>query len=650
MENTKDKTNLWLDIKTAASVLGLSEQTLKKQCRTGKFVFKIVKKGKLANYFILLKSLPQFVQDKYLGENLLLDTKYSEAPNWAKYQAEKYSQILEASNGLKGEALKQFIEEWNQNNEDLKTSYPSVIKMRRRYFRYGLNGLLSRHGQHLRGSSVQDNYFDYFKNLYLIEGAPSIRTCWDLTLGYAIREFNADRETFPSFMAFKRRLDKEIPKQSIYLARYGQSAWNKKYGGYINRDYSNITCNEVWVSDHAQIDIACFDADGKVVFPWVTAWRDYKSGKWLGWILQTKNPNSDFIFQSFYYAAQEFGLPKDVIIDNGKDYRSKDFAGGRSNFRVDVSKGQTSAMLKELNVTVHFALPYNAQTKPIERDFLKIKELLSKHCKGYRGGNVVERPEKLAQEIKTGKIMQFEDFKKIFDKFILNVLNKKPSLGKNLNGMCPDELFYKGYSEKITPSKDALKLFCMRTSRNFTIGRNGIQDRQLGITYWADWMITKTGLKVYLRRDIQDYKEAWVFKSDNDEFVGTVNAVRAVAALHANEVSKVEFKEALSIKKRNLKVTKAYIKQTREISIEEQYENYKAAYACANKDYKKDVKVSKIANTNMDKAIRKNKEMCEFGRNDLTVFMPDLKEQEDELYLFETDKILAKEAIKIQAG
>ncbi len=28
-------------------------------------------------------------------------------------------------------------------------------------------------------------------------------------------------------------------------------------------------------------------------------------------------------------------------------------------------------MLDELNVKVHFALPYNAQTKPIERDFLK---------------------------------------------------------------------------------------------------------------------------------------------------------------------------------------------------------------------------------------------------------------------------------------
>ena len=144
-------------------------------------------------------------------------------------------------------------------------------------------------------------------------------------------------------------------------------------------------------------------------------------------------------------------------------------------------------MLAELNIDVHFALPYNAQTKPIERDFLKVKSLLSKHCVGYRGGNVVERPEKLTEEIKKGKILPFEKFKEIFDDFILHVLNKRPSQGKNLNGLSPDQLFDNEYTEKTTPSKDALKLFCMRTSNTYTIGRNGINDRKLGIFYWADF-------------------------------------------------------------------------------------------------------------------------------------------------------------------
>ena len=84
----------------------------------------------------------------------------------------------------------------------------------------------------------------------------------------------------------------------------------RKYGCYVDRDYSNIISGKVWVSDHAQIDVACLGPDGNVVFPWVTAWRDYKSGKWLGWLLACGSPNSDRIFQAFYYAAEAFGLPE----------------------------------------------------------------------------------------------------------------------------------------------------------------------------------------------------------------------------------------------------------------------------------------------------------------------------------------------------
>ena len=137
----------------------------------------------------------------------------------------------------------------------------------------------------------------------------------------------------------------------------------------------------------------------------------------------------------------------------------------------------------------------------------------------------------------------FEDFKTIFDDFIVNVLNKRPSAGKNLKGLCPDELFNQEFNEKITTSRDALKLFCMRTSKTFTVGRNGIRDNEFGIFYWSDWMIAKTGLKVYLRRDTQNYKEAWAFRADNDEFVGKVTAVKAVAALNADTVSKEEFQD-----------------------------------------------------------------------------------------------------------
>ena len=48
-----------------------------------------------------------------------------------------------------------------------------------------------------------------------------------------------------------------------------------------NSNWVDINAGSCWVSDHAQIDVACMTQDCNVVFPWVTAWRDYKSGKWL---------------------------------------------------------------------------------------------------------------------------------------------------------------------------------------------------------------------------------------------------------------------------------------------------------------------------------------------------------------------------------
>ena len=641
----------WLTLEETCRLMNRAEKTIKDKCRHAELTYRIEKKSAKYIYFISFKSLPIHYQNLYLGIKRWGDRTYSDVPSWAKVQAEKYLTHIDATVGIKGNELKKYIENWNKENPNEKTSYSCLMKMKNRYNESGVSGLLAKYGKNAYRTIVTDELYEYFKNLYLKEGCPSARSCWDITLGYAMgQDPTVNRDNFPSMKAFLRRLEVEIPSAAVYLARNGKTAWNRKYACYIERDYSTITSGQVWVSDHAQLDVACVDDDGKIVFPWVTAWRDYKSSKWLGWSLHMESPNSDHIFQSFYYAAKRYGLPDDVIIDNGKDYRCKDFAGGRpQTIKINVNQAKTRTMLDELGVKVHYALPYNAQTKPIERDFLKIKELLTKHCKGYRGGNVVERPDVLIKEIKQGKIMHFDDFKKIFNNFILRILNRRPSEGKNLNGKCPDQLFYEEFKTKNYVKQDALKLFCMRTSRNFTIGRNGIQDRQLGITYWADWLISETGLKVYLRRDPKNYKEAWVFKADNDAFVGTVTAVEAVAALHAETVSKEEFKTAMAIKKRNLKIAESYIMHSREIDITERCENYMRAYSQVIKKSKPSVTL--IKNTKMDQAVLKKKEMDEFGKQDLSEFLAiPLPEPEPQFYYFETDKRLAEEEAEYLKG
>jgi hypothetical protein len=287
---------------------------------------------------------------------------YSSAPVWARAKADKYLSVLRATEGLRGNALKLFIAEWNMKHPEFKTSYPRVLEARKAYREQGISGLLAGYGRSAGNSIVRDEWFRYFKTAYLVEGAPSLRSCWLRTLGYA-KELDSDItvSSFPSPITFLRKLEREVPKASIFMARYGREAWNRKHGTYIDRDYTNLRPGECLVSDHAQVDVAVLMPSGKVSFPWITAWRDFKSGKWLGWLHHPEAPNSDHVFQSFYHSVRRYGLPTDVYIDNGKDYRCRDFAGGRKNHRVSIDDTKAVSMLGLLNITPRFSLPRNAQ-------------------------------------------------------------------------------------------------------------------------------------------------------------------------------------------------------------------------------------------------------------------------------------------------
>ena len=616
---------IWLSIEDVCSLSNEKIETARRKCKSGIYTSKFEKEGKFKKYSILLASLPESVQKKYIENNVSKDESvnviqencdsYANAPEWARKQADKYLEIFNLTEGLNFKETKAFLEDWNLNNPDRKIAYSSYAEAKRKYKKLGTEGLLAKYGHTKTSVKIDEKYTEYFKSLYLREGAPSAQFCWMSVLGFAQnQDVDLDITNFPSCRTFIRKLRKEVPEQAIYLARYGDAAWNKKYASYISRNYDNIKAGSCWVSDHAQIDVAV-SYEGGVCFPWVTVFRDIKTSKWLGWFLHTDAPNSDHIFQAFYYGVVRFGTPDDIYLDNGKDYRCKDFAGGRDNsVKVKHSTQQENSLMKNIGVNVHFALPYNAQTKPVERDFLKIKTFLSKGFVGYRGGKITERPEKLRNEIKNGKIMQFNEFKPLFDDFIKNFLNKKPSKGKALKGRCPDEAWAEEFAVKKVIAKDALKLFCMRTSRNVSIGRNGVYDSQLQLTYWDEWMICEKGRKVFLRRDINAYQEAWVFDAKTEEYLGKANANHAVSFLAKTNIEKAEYKKALEQKNKEKKILKNYVKARFNPSNEDIVENLKNSLE--KTEFTSTPKVSQISNTKFDEIVvsekKKNKKPLEY--------------------------------------
>ncbi len=638
---------IWLTTEEVCSLTGEIKETVRRKCKSNKYISKFEKDCRNKIYFILLSSLPQKFQNDYLqlkepvfdiGKISQNSEDYANAPQWAKCQADKYLELITLTNNMSHKEIINFLKVWNLKYPSKASSYTRIYDAKKNYNKFGITALLSKKGKNKGCTSIDNEYYEYYKSLFLKEGAPSANSCWRLTLGYAKQKDNIDVLKFPSCRTFDRYLKSKVPEQAIYLARYGNAAWNKKYASYIPRDYSNITAGNFWVSDHAQIDVAV-SFNGNVCFPWVTVFRDIKTSKWLGWFLHGESPNSDHIFQAFYYGVQRFGLPADVYLDNGKDYRCKDFAGGRSSIKVKHDSSKENSLMRNIGVNVHFALPYNAQTKPVERDFLKVKTFLSQHFFGYRGGKITERPEKLKDEIKDGKIMQFNDFKKLFDDFIKNYLNKRPSDGKVLQGRCPDEVWAEEFTNKKILSKDALKLFCMRTSKTVSIGRNGIYDSQLQISYWDEWMITEKGRKVYIRRDINAYQEAWVFDAQTDEFIGKANVYHAVSFMAKTNVEKAQYKKAIENKNKEKKILKSYIKCKFNPTNEDIVENLKNSLD--KTDFVSNPKVAEITDTKMDRVIKADKNTNKRKPKSKLILAP--QEQRKELYLTESQKRRAEE-------
>jgi hypothetical protein len=554
---------------------------------------------------------------------------YASAPAWAREHADKILLVLSASSTFKGEDLKLFVKSWNESHPEMQVSDKSIYRWRKDVAEYGKMAVMPKWGKRNGSTTILDEWFEYFTQNFLQQSRSSVKSVWIETLGFVKRQNKEiSQENFPSPMAFRRLLEKRFSESDIYLGRYGWKEWTQKYGHHLIRDYSNLKAGEVWVSDHAQIDVLTKHGDNKMAAPWYTAWRDVKTGKHLGWVFHIEPPNSDHIFQAFFNAAVKYGLPTDVVIDNGKDYRCRDFAGGRSVsttfIKVEINKEKAAPMLSRLNIIPHFAWPFNAQAKPIERDFLKIKNELSKRFPGYRGGDVIERPaEKLKAEIKKDLIRPFEDFAKEYEDFIETIFNELPSEGKALQGRSPNQAWKEEFTVKREVRKEALMLFCMRCSKMKTIRGNGVEVAEIGGRYWAEWMAGYMGERVYYRHPPDEYQSVWFFAEKGDAYLGDGKFCKNNEFMARTEEAQDSLREAIAVKRRAEKAQREKLKHLKPTEATERLDNLRAGVAAIQKPLPSENEpekpvVSQIMNTNMDQVIIQKKRMENEGKVDFT--------------------------------
>jgi len=214
-----------------------------------------------------------------------------------------------------------------------------------------------------------DAFWTVFANLYENENRLSMRYAYNMAR-LACPQGSPDG-AIPSYGAVRWHYDNHVDRKSVYIARHGEEAYRNDIAGYITRAAPGV--DECWFSDHHIFDAAArvWDPErGKwaAVRPWLTAWMDWGSLYFTGFQIRALAPNRDAIERSLRSAVEKNAgvAPLHVYIDNGKDYKAMGFS--RPILRK-TDEQRVASVCDALGSRVHFAIPYNARAKVIERIF-----------------------------------------------------------------------------------------------------------------------------------------------------------------------------------------------------------------------------------------------------------------------------------------
>ncbi len=393
-----------------------------------------------------------------------------------------------------------------------------------------LDGLIDKRGGWNRGTCfMNDEVWHMFTKLYLTLARPTVSRCYTDVKAWVKNYYPELYDSIPSERTFRREI-KKIPDCIIEYTREGKKSCFDKYCEYIDREYTDLKANEIWIADNHTLDIISMSPEGKPHRLSLTAYMDAKSGVIVGWNL-CDNPCSQSTLLAFRAAVLNgFGIPWGVYFDNGSEFLTHDIAGRGHRTKADWNAEDTPpTILSLLDVTMVNALVKNAKAKNIERYFNTFKEFISKAFSGYSGGTPAERPEDLSKKVKKGNIPTDEEIRELLTVLINGGYNCKEYGGKEpeYKGMTRIDVWNKSIDSDDVLFRDAadddLTLLLARTTRYQKIKRNGVFIELYGKKIWFkdDNTAFNMNKEVYVRYDPAELDTVRVYDKETDKFLWT---------------------------------------------------------------------------------------------------------------------------------
>ncbi len=271
----------------------------------------------------------------------------------------------------------------------------------------------------------------------------------------------------------------KYPEHIVKYFRFGQKVFEDECMPYIVRKYENFGVNEVWSADYHTLDVMVKDdTTGELFRPHLIYWIDVRSRKVLSFYL-AKTSNSDGTFISFRNAVLKYGVPENVYLDNGREFLVSDI-GGRCRRKTDQTADYGTTLFKRLGIKMTNAVVKNGKAKIIERMFLNVKNDFSKLIDTYTGVKPEERPESYKTIIKNEDgIKTFSGIKEALELYVSGIYNKKASMAKGLNGLCPDEFYPQNFIKKKSLTHEQEELLLLRIQKLQTVKIFICQNRRL---------------------------------------------------------------------------------------------------------------------------------------------------------------------------
>lgn len=535
----------WLSVREAAQILQIGERAVRTAVQQDKYKHHYVNgKGRGGKQLrIALESLPEGAQARYRGEvptsvDILQFTgKQRDEANAKAWVVEQYQR--------EGLSPDDFVSWFNSNNppEDAITK-SKLFRWQKKYQGKDVAALIDQRGGHNRGKdTIPPEAWELFYSLYMTQQKRGVRLCYDAT--------KTEYPLIPSYKAFERKV-KTIPYYAILYYREGPKAFNDALP-YMERSKLDIASNDIWFSDHHLVDVFVKSADGsRAIRPWLTVFFDARSNRVVSFLVRNADPNATAVKKCFRLGVEQNGVPNEVYFDNGKDYRSKSF-----------SKDYPMSLVNQLGVGSIYATKYHGAAKTVERFFGTFTNRFSRRFNTYTGCNAKIRPECMQVSDKeiVAQAPTMDEFIRLLSAYIAEY-NQTPNSGIDMNGKCPDEVYFENLSIKqVVSDLDALRLLC-GNSEERTVHKNGVSIKNNN--YFHENLLYHQGERVIVVYDPDNIDKMAVFDMDNRAICMAEAKIRTPF----RHTSEEDYIKAAKEKKKARAIVQKY-KPTRDADIHE---------------------------------------------------------------------------------